>query len=71
MKASDLTPGDKFTINFDGKKRQMIKSNDTFIVCHYIPYDGYTVYVPKESEVEIVIEDETFTSNPDHKRNMM
>jgi len=71
MQASDLKQGDTFTINYDGKKRKVVGVDNTFIICRYVPYDGYTVYVPKESEVEIVIEDETFTSNPDHEDNML
>ncbi len=71
MQALQLKPGDKFTINHDNKIRAFVREEDTFMVCRYIPYDGYTVYVPKESEVELVVEDEEFVSNPDHRKNML
>lgn len=71
MQALQLKPRDKFTINHDNKIRVFIREEEAFMICHYLPYDGYTVYVPKESEVELVVEDEEFVSNPDHRKNML
>jgi hypothetical protein len=69
MTASELMIGDKFTTLDDTIK--IVKNKDKiFVICNYVPNNGYTVYVPKESEVDIYIEDKTFTSNPDYKRNM-
>lgn len=64
---SQLPIGTKFMRN---EKKYVIKSRgEQFTYCFSIPYDGYNYYMYNDIVVD-EIEDETFKSNPDHKRNM-
>ncbi len=69
MTASQLQIGDKFKTSDDTIK--IVRGrNGSFVICSYIPSNGYTVYIFKEAEVTIVLDEEIFKSNPDWKRNM-
>lgn len=70
MKADLLKIGDKFTTQDDTIK--IVKSKDKmFVICRYVPDNGYTVYVPRNAEANKLPICETFKSNPDWKRNML
>lgn len=68
MKVEDLSLGDTFMYR---DVKYIIKTrDDKFTYCFRIPRDGYNHWFYNYIDVDVDIQDETFKSNPDHKRNM-
>ena len=69
MKVEELNRFDTFEYN--EQKYIVDKRDHKFTYCFKVPRDGYNHFFYNDIVITPCIQDDTFSSNQDHKRNML